>query len=434
MKINSFVAHDVHEQFKFNISFNNDLNFIIGINGAGKTTALRLMKAAITFDLNTLISTSFTILKMNVEHVGKMYSIEIKKDRESISFMLNGHEVVVEAPLTDDFSNFMNEKNIDFIENLYFSKIINGDEIFRSFLKEVKPVFLGLDRKMDYLDDDDGGLHKTLISRRNKPVREVSFDGLDNCKKIIEDAYLKYRRVSDGSLDRIINVIIGSSFEYIDVEQSEIFNSNFDPRLELQKLKERQDDLQIFTSRIGLSHQASKQINKFFSQMSDALNAYSHKPGEHVGIEWLMNLAQIKRIKDVISEIDRQKKAAEAFLSPIEGYIETINRFFFHSKKMLHVDKVGRVSIYGKNGKIIDINNLSSGEKQILILLTHARLGNKKNRVFIVDEPELSLHLKWQEMLIDELTKDSVNVQFICATHSPEIVGHHVEKCINVSQ
>ncbi|HHP5491193.1 TPA: AAA family ATPase [Aeromonas veronii] len=432
MKIRYFSARDVHEQFNFDIKFNNDLNFITGINGTGKTTALKLMKAAIKFDLNTLISIYFSFLLMKIEHSGAIYSIEIKKTKGAISLKLNDNIVNIEYPIIDDGSQFITEKNRDFIDNLYYKHILNGDDIYRSFLKEIKPLFLGLDRQMDYSDEEDTFFNSTYMIRRVKAEQKTNVDGLENCRKLIENAYRKYRRVSDGSLDRIINVIIGSSFEYIDIDHSEIFNSSFTPRVELQKLKERQEDLEAFTSRVGLSRQASKQIKKFFSQMSEALNNYSSERGESVGIEWLMNLAQIKRIKDVISEIDRQKKAAEAYLSPIEDYTTTINKFLKHSRKTLQVDKVGQVVIYCHNGKTIDINSLSSGEKQILILLTHARLGNNKNRVFIVDEPELSLHLKWQEMLVDELIKDANNVQFICATHSPEIVGYHVEKCIKV--
>ncbi|BBT67427.1 ATP-binding protein [Aeromonas caviae] len=433
MKIILFRAKKVHEQFNFSINFNNDLNFITGINGTGKTTALKLMKAAITFDLHILISISFSTLTMEIEHAGKLYSIEIQKKNGAITINLNDNIINIEDALLNESSNLVYENHRDFIDSLFHNKIINGNEIYRSFLKEIKPLFLGLDRQMDYSDDDEYFLKNHYISRRIKAERKPNVDGLENCKKLIEDAYRKYRRVSDGSLDRIVSVIIGSSFDYIDIDHSEIFSSHFSPRVELQKLKERQEDLQTFTSRIGLSHQASKQIDKFFTQMSEALNNYDSERGEHVGIEWLINLAQIKRIKDVISEIDRQKKAAEAYLSPIEDYTATINKFLKHSNKNLQVDKVGQVIIYGHNGKTIDINNLSSGEKQILILLTHARLGNNKNRVFIVDEPELSLHLKWQEMLVDELIKDAHNVQFICATHSPEIVGYHVEKCIKVS-
>lgn len=431
MKIKYFIAKKVHDHFDFKMEFNDDLNFITGINGTGKTTVLKLMKAALLFELNTLISISYSILKIELEHDNNIYSVSISKKKGFLNIILNGRETTIEYPsFIDDEVDFISEKSEDFIDSLYYKHIINGDEIFKFFLKEIRPLFLGLDRQMDYLDDDEQFNYRPYHPR-NRAIRKNYIDGLENCQKLIENAYRKYRRVSDGSLNRIINVIIESSFEYIDFNSSDVHRRNFDPRVELQKLKERQADLEAFTSKISISGHASQQITKFFTQMSSALS--DHDGEAHMGIEWLMNLAQTKRIKDIISEIDRQKKSAEVYLSPIQDYIASVNKFFKHSKKELHVDQVGKLSIYTQGGQSINIKSLSSGEKQLLILLTHARLGNNKKRVFIVDEPELSLHLKWQEMLIEELIKDTKNkVQFICATHSPEIVGYHREKCINI--
>ena len=75
------------------------------------------------------------------------------------------------------------------------------------------------------------------------------------------------------------------------------------------------------------------------------------------------------------------------------------------------------------------IENLSSGEKQLLILLTYIRY-NSKLQLFIIDEPELSLHPKWQEEFLDAIEvlmpKES---QLILATHSPEIVGDNEKYC-----
>lgn len=44
----------------------------------------------------------------------------------------------------------------------------------------------------------------------------------------------------------------------------------------------------------------------------------------------------------------------------------------------------------------ISLTALSSGEKQLFILLTEALLQRECNYLFIADEPELSLHVKWQ--------------------------------------
>jgi|GEM_PF-80512 len=65
--------------------------------------------------------------------------------------------------------------------------------------------------------------------------------------------------------------------------------------------------------------------------------------------------------------------------------------------------------------------NLSSGEKQILIILLNALLQGKEKHVMFMDEPEISLHVDWQRKLIGYIRQINPNVQIILATHSPTV-------------
>lgn len=56
----------------------------------------------------------------------------------------------------------------------------------------------------------------------------------------------------------------------------------------------------------------------------------------------------------------------------------------------------------------------------------------RDRKVFIIDEPELSLHIRWQKIFVDKAMEAQKNNQLILATHSPEIVGEYREKCITV--
>ena len=77
-------------------------------------------------------------------------------------------------------------------------------------------------------------------------------------------------------------------------------------------------------------------------------------------------------------------------------------------------------------------SNWSSGEKQILILLIQALLAEDKPIVYVVDEPELSLHVTWQEQLLSTLRGLSQGLQIIVATHSPDMVGPFTDKLIEL--
>lgn len=67
----------------------------------------------------------------------------------------------------------------------------------------------------------------------------------------------------------------------------------------------------------------------------------------------------------------------------------------------------------------IDLSNLSSGEKKIILLLGIAIFFDD---IILLDEPELSLSLVWQEQLLPDLVKLG-NSTIVCATHSPYIVN-----------
>ena len=65
---------------------------------------------------------------------------------------------------------------------------------------------------------------------------------------------------------------------------------------------------------------------------------------------------------------------------------------------------------------------LSSGEKQILVILLTVLVEDNQNYVLFMDEPEVSLHVEWQRQLIDLIMQLNPNVQIILTTHSPAVI------------
>lgn len=79
------------------------------------------------------------------------------------------------------------------------------------------------------------------------------------------------------------------------------------------------------------------------------------------------------------------------------------------------------------SGKKFGINELSSGEKQLFLRTLAIKMLEPENSIIMIDEPELSLHPKWQQKIVDVYRKIGRNNQIILATHSPHILGN-VEK------
>ena len=75
------------------------------------------------------------------------------------------------------------------------------------------------------------------------------------------------------------------------------------------------------------------------------------------------------------------------------------------------------------SGAEFDINGLSSGEKQLFLRTLAIKMLNPVNSVILIDEPESSLHPKWQQRIVKVFEGIGENNQIIMATHSPHILG-----------
>ena len=120
----------------------------------------------------------------------------------------------------------------------------------------------------------------------------------------------------------------------------------------------------------------------------------------------------------------------EGIFRPKQLFEEIINKMM--NGKTLIFDERNTPKIFIGEKKSYDIDILSSGEKQLFILLGEALLQEEKPIVFISDEPELSLHVTWQSVLFENIRSLNANSQIITATHSPDIVGPFQDKIINV--
>ena len=147
-----------------------------------------------------------------------------------------------------------------------------------------------------------------------------------------------------------------------------------------------------------------------------------------------INIVNTNLIKDIPSYI-ATKMISEMFKNKNEK-VEDIQRKVFDEIneifENLSIDvKVEDISQDGRNitlftnssGDEFDINELSSGEKQLFLRTLAIKMLNPENSIILIDEPELSLHPKWQQRIVDVYRKIGKNNQIIIATHSPHILG-----------
>jgi ABC-type cobalamin/Fe3+-siderophores transport system ATPase subunit len=100
--------------------------------------------------------------------------------------------------------------------------------------------------------------------------------------------------------------------------------------------------------------------------------------------------------------------------------ISTLNELFAPTEKKVDEEEA-ELGFVLPDGSKIHRKDLSSGEKQLLILMLTVLCQDDQPSLLLLDEPELSLHLKWQYRLIEILRNLNPNCQFVIATHSPSI-------------
>ncbi|MEE0521167.1 MAG: AAA family ATPase [Bacteroidaceae bacterium] len=121
--------------------------------------------------------------------------------------------------------------------------------------------------------------------------------------------------------------------------------------------------------------------------------------------------------------LEGQQKAAEVS-KPKTQFQDMIDRLFADTHKKIDrkSNEIQFIQDMGDMTEIITPYQLSSGEKQMLAILLTVLVENREKYALLMDEPEISLHIDWQQQLIDLIRQLNPNVQIILSTHSPALI------------
>lgn len=106
----------------------------------------------------------------------------------------------------------------------------------------------------------------------------------------------------------------------------------------------------------------------------------------------------------------------------IDELFHVVNNMFSDTGKKINISKGNNSTlVFHQDNDILQLEQLSSGEKQLLLILLKIFLLEKKPSILLMDEPEISLHISWQQKLIQSLRTLNPHCQIILSTHSPSI-------------
>jgi len=144
-----------------------------------------------------------------------------------------------------------------------------------------------------------------------------------------------------------------------------------------------------------------------------------------------LDVADRKALSLYLQDVERKLEPFKGLLEKTNFFTTLINSRF--RRKRLTVDKEKGFILTGKNGEIPS-SGLSSGEQHELILMYELLFKVKAKSLILIDEPELSLHVTWQQKFLDDLamlTKLS-DIDFVVATHSPSIVNGRLDLTVEL--
>lgn len=362
--------------YNYDLCFDNSehhIIFITGPNGYGKTTILKIIDAIYSLQFKDLLNIRFDSLEMQIDKCLITMSQDVKRENveEGIDY--------VNKPIVEIKLNISMPGGLKYSDILKSDKDNNFDTLFKvilsAYIKSRKKYFISDQRRISHAWRCESENIEGDVNKNAKTLR-----------KMLEKNHINPPVFSLQEEDLIDEV------SYVNERQNVI-----------QTIKE--------WSRYGVIDFDEKLVRPYTTSEAPFLRYY------------------INRWKDELKKYD-------LLLHKLKLFEEIIRDADFANKNMSIHEKYGYQFVMNdKDRTIIGNNCLSSGEQHILIQFFYL-LFNAENEemLFLIDEPELSMHMYWQTRYLNNLRKISElrPLQCIVATHSPAIFNNHWELTVDL--
>lgn len=444
MRLKRFIGKDVRGYMNFDISFRESVTFLIGINGSGKTTVLKLLSGLLTPSYLDLSQIDYTEIILYCQRLtdNSLIIISSKKGENEIilKYQDKKKNEIIESKISYYEQSFPRKRyDVEFanIERIKRYLLEFDETPAAQKIRDTKtPLFLGLNRRIMDVNRSDFSERDIYFARRRHHNLEFLFDAVDEALNDIQEMFYnsirQNARRQSALSDSFRKKVFAESFRTADDTSIPIIEYNE----ELVKLQNRRKDLNNAIDKLGMKD-LSTQFSEFFDSIQHTLEILTNTSSldsdkttnpDYVKalLQWMINSSQIEKIDKIIQYANDYTSNINKLKDPIIRFMDSSNLFFKESRKIVNVNDQGDINIIIKDAKKANsVFELSSGEKQLLVMLAHLAFHkyNQRSSIFIIDEPELSLHISWQEIFVDAMLKASPETQFIMATHAPAILA-----------
>lgn len=407
------------------IKFNKTLTIITGDNGCGKTTILNIINSIISKTYQNLFKYDFKAIKIEliekcmlfnkIDEIIQLEEINFEEKQENTVIQILNKEIIEDY---DDIEIFDESYALKSYSSLYFPTYRRSEveltnvltnNIFQksmytrrlSNLNEFKNTVVGISnndiseiisKKWGYIKEKESQILNSFISEMFLKLLEVKGSSVRTLDSIDEDEIsFKIKEIFERTLSINENTLNKKLDSYVNqIKKAKVADEKLD---------------EILSGAINLSEE------EFSNQLDSTM--------ELIDLKRNADYSLIQMLK-IIKLYDDKSKRIEDLKSPFKKLENTLNEFMY--PKQCEINQ-GRLDF--KNGdKTLQFDDLSAGEKQLVSIFIYVGLALEKNGIVLIDEPEISLHIKWQRNIISRLIRNREDLQFIISTHSPAILSN----------
>jgi len=368
----------------------NEITMLTGPNGYGKTMILKIINGVLANELNILCKLKFGFIKIDYQGGSVSISHDTKKD----GLILNH---IVGNSNSSKTEKIKLEKDESSTEDVYYVHWYGGDAKPKQKAQQDKPLY------SEVLSHITSKKDVSFICADRLQVKADDETVIDLCARKLTDLMESAQDESAALSQKLDATFPIRLFERLE-QQKRFSSTNIQERLNgIQDKRRHYMRHGLIQTESGLMPEKSTSLyssNEYLGVLDlyieDALGKLSPFQLLHQKIDLFESILQEKILAFKKVMIDRE------------------NGFYFESL----------------NGDYIDRNMLSSGEQNQIVLLFNLIFDLISQKTILIDEPEISLHVAWQQTFLSSLKKiQKINEyeKVIIATHSPQVISNNWE-------
>lgn len=398
------------------------ITIITGPNGFGKSTILKIIDALSNAKIPYFYKLDFS--EINVFFDNTETSINIRKEKA---------DLFIDNISMTSFQEKQDEYNIFLRRRGYYRRTHEGYQDTRTG-KIISERDLDSDLLIDDMFWDEITTFNSARSSKNLiKIREKLLEISKNCGEVrlISEQRLLRKEISKYEETRAIDVISDLP-EQLKKEISKVYD-------EYSRVSNKLDSSypkRLFATKDGLSSKSEyaerlKDLNEKF----ETLSKYNL-----VDISIIDNKDYNEKystaLKIYFDDFSVKYQVFQELIAKLDLFTNIINNRLAFKKIKITRDDGFKIVDFDCENKKLELSQLSSGEKQEIVLFYELIFNTKSELLLLIDEPEISLHITWQKKFMDDLlaVSEQTKISAVVATHSPQIVSKHLDIQIDLGE